>query len=108
MHQHLQNGDLGCQPQIHSPLRQSADCGAAVLQWARLMQERMGSIEPDLGAGWLLKHPKGQADHLHQPVQPLRSHQIQRRLLAAAARHRGLRKGQQWLQVCRLEMQVLT
>ena len=56
MHQHLQNGDLGCQPQIHSPLRQCADCGAAVMQWAGLMQQRVGGLQLGLRAGWLLKH----------------------------------------------------
>ena len=44
MHQHLQNSDLGCQPQIHSQLRQCADCGAAVLQWTGLMQQRVGAF----------------------------------------------------------------
>lgn len=60
------------------------DRRAAVLEWAHLMQQRMGRLEPGLGAGWLLKHPVGKADHLHQPVQPLGGHQI-----------------------CRLEVQVL-
>ena len=41
MHQHLQNGDLGCQPQLHRPLRQ---CEVQVLQWAGLMQQRVGAF----------------------------------------------------------------
>jgi len=71
----------------------SADRGAAMLQRTRLMQQRMGGLEPGFSAGWILKHPVGEADHLYQMVQPLSSHQIQSHLLTGTARHRGLRNG---------------
>ncbi|MEB3354114.1 MAG: hypothetical protein VKM34_07750 [Cyanobacteriota bacterium] len=62
MHQHLQHRDFGCQPQVHRPLARlipapaagaapgphlaRADRRAAVLQWARLMQQWKGRLEP--------------------------------------------------------------